>query len=347
MIYKFVNFPIIIEVESGILDEFERVIHQNNLHFENPLIITGEKSGKIISRYQFVSEYECYTLRNATMEDISHLRRVLIERQHDAIIACGGGRVIDVGKYLARETLIPIISVPTLLSNDAIASPISILRVNNEYKSLGTTMPVGILVDIEVIKHSPEKYLLAGLGELISNISASYDWVLAHKEIGERIDNFSRMLAHVPAVNLLNSFENYSSIKDDNFIENLAYGLILSGIAMNVAHSSRPASGSEHNISHALDRIIGFGKIPHGIQVGFATILTTYLQGQKREHERILDLYEKFKFPKRLSELKISEEVFIEALILAPKIRNRYTILNKVSVDKKLVNLILRTVEII
>ncbi|MFA4720630.1 iron-containing alcohol dehydrogenase family protein [Pyrococcus kukulkanii] len=347
MIYKFVNFPVIIEVGSGILDEFEKVIHRNNLHFENPLIIMGEISGKIVKKYEFAKKYKYYIVQSNTLEEISNLRRVLIEYHHDAIIACGGGRIIDVGKYLARETLIPIISVPTLLSNDAISSPISILRINNEYRSIGTTMPVGVLVDIEVIKNSPRKYLLAGLGELISNISASYDWILAHNEIGEKIDNFSRMLAYMPAINLLNSFENYSSLRDNKFLEDLAYGLILSGIAMNIAHSSRPASGSEHNISHALDKILGFGKIPHGIQVGFATIITTYLQGQKKEHQQILELYQKFKFPRKLKEIGIEENVFVEALILAPKIRNRYTILNKVSVNKKWANSILRTLEII
>jgi len=338
LIYKFVNFPIIIEVGNGILEEFEKIIHQNNLHFENPLILTGEKSGRIISKYQFVSEHEHHVIQNATMEKISRLRMILIEHQHDAIIACGGGSVIDVGKYLARELLIPVISVPALLSNDAIASPITILRINNEYRSVGTTMPIGVIVDTTIIKDSPKKYLLAGLGDLISNISASYDWLLAHNEIGEKIDNFSRMLAYMPAVNLLNNFENYSSVRDNKFIEDLAYGLILSGIAMNIAHSSRPASGSEHNISHALDKILGFGRIPHGLQVGFATILTTYLQGQTRKHERILDLYGKFEFPKSLRELEISEEVFIEALKLAPKIRDRYTILNKYTSFSEILN---------
>ncbi|WP_167729219.1 iron-containing alcohol dehydrogenase family protein [Thermococcus sp. 9N3] len=337
----------IIEVGSGILDEFEKVIHRNNLHFENPLVITGKISGEVIKDYGLVNEYNYYIIKDSTLDEISNLRKMLIEYHHDAIIACGGGRVIDVGKYLARETLIPIISVPTLLSNDAISSPISILRINNEYKSVGTTMPVGVLVDVEVIKDSPEIYLLAGLGELISNISASYDWILAHNEIGEKIDNFSRMLAYMPAINVLNNFENYYSTKDSKFIEDLAYGLILSGIAMNIAHSSRPASGSEHNISHALDKIIGFGKIPHGIQVGFATILTTYLQGQTKEHEWILELYKKFGFPTRLKELGIRKSVFVEALILAPKIRDRFTILNKISIDRKFADSVLRTLTII
>ncbi len=334
MIYKFVNFPIIIEVGNNILSEFEKVVHQNNLHFENPIIISGKTSGDIIKKYEFAEKYEHYVFEEGTIEEISALRRKIVEGRYDLIIACGGGRVIDIGKYLAMDILIPVLSVPTLLSSDAIASPISILRVNNTYRSIGTTMPVGVVVEMSIIKNSPKKYILSGLGDLLSNVSASYDWVLASRERGEKMDNFSRMLAHFPAMNILNSCENYSSIIDEKFLEDLAYGLILSGIAMNIAHSSRPASGSEHNISHALDRLLGFGSVLHGLQAGFATILTTFLQGQKKEHEKILELYDKFGFPTKLNEIGIDEVTFFEALKMAPKIRERYTILNKYDVNK-------------
>ena len=77
MIYKFVNLPIIIEVKNGVLEEFEEVIHQNNLHFENPLLISGEKSGEIIRRYNFAGSYKHYTIYNATVEEISNLKHLL------------------------------------------------------------------------------------------------------------------------------------------------------------------------------------------------------------------------------------------------------------------------------
>ncbi len=278
--------------------------------------------------------HEKSVIDSVTEESLLEMINYILDSKFDVIIGGGGGRIIDLAKYLGKETSLPVISIPTLLSSDAISSPISVLNVGDTYRSLGTTIPMGVIVDIEIIQNSPKKTILAGLGDLISNISASYDWILAHNVIGERIDSFARLLAYSPAVSLLRKQECFSSVKDQCFIEELAYGLVMSGIAMNAARSSRPASGSEHNISHALDRILGFGEIFHGIQVGFATILTTYLQRQTDKHEQILDLYHTFKFPTRFTELGISKEVFMEAIKIAPNIRRRFTILNQYSFEE-------------
>ncbi len=330
MIYKFVNFPVFIEVKNNIISNLEEIIKNNSLYFKKPLVITGNRTKEIIKDFLKDKDYYVYKEFN---KDFINMREKVIDGNYDLIIACGGGTIIDIGKYLSHETLIPMISVPTLLSSDAISSPISIIRINNEYKSFGTTMPIGVIVDLDIIKNSPKEYILAGLGDLISNISASYDWLLASKKIKEKVDNFSRLLSYMPAINIINKIKDYESIKDLSFLEDLAYGLILSGISMNIAHSSRPASGSEHNISHALDKILKDKRKLHGLQVGFSTILTTYLQKQYDIHEKILRLYKKFDFPTDLSSIKIDKESFINALKLAPRIRNRYCILNEYSLD--------------
>ena len=336
MIYKFVNFPLILEIKEGALDEIESIIHKNNLHFEKPIVITGEQSGKIIKKYmrQFPFEDGEWTIiKDITPELLTTLRSKLITQKFDLIIASGGGRIIDLGKYLSNETMIPVISVPTLISSDAIASPISIIRLDNKYKKFGSSMPIGVIIDLNIIKNSPSIYILSGLGDLISNISASYDWILSNKRKKERIDHFSRALAYLPAINILNSFETYSSIKDLKFLEDLAYGLVFSGISMNIAKSSRPASGSEHNISHALDIVLGETRKLHGLQVGFATLLTVYLQNQIEVYNKIEQLYTYFRFPKSFKEIGIEPENFKKALFLAPSLRDRYTILNEINLD--------------
>jgi len=331
MFYKYINVPVFIEIGKNILNDVDYILRSNNLYFEKPLIITGETSSKIISKYSFYKDYETYQLKVG--QNLIGLRRKIIEEKFDIIFACGGGRIIDVGKLISKETLVPLISIPTLLSNDGISSPISVIRFNNSYKSVGTVMPIGVIIDIEIIRESPSQFLLAGVGDLLSNISASYDWYLAYKRKKEKMDNFSRMLAYLPAIGILNKANTYSSLRDTEFIKDLGYGLVLSGISMGIARSSRPASGSEHNISHALDMILKNKKKPHGLQVGFATLLTTFLQRQYKEYRKISEFYEDFGFPKTFTELGIEKDVFIKAVELAPTIRERYTILNEYTIE--------------
>ena len=332
MFYKFVNLPIFTEIGSNILDRFETILQENNLYFKKPLILTGDISGNIIKGYSFYNAFEKHHIGMYYDEDlIINIRKEIIDEGFDLIIGCGGGRIIDLGKYLSSETLTPFISIPTILSNDGVSSPISILRLDGSYRRVGSTMPIGVAIDINIIKSSPTIYLKAGLGDLISNVSAFYDWNLAYRRRKDRYDNFSAMMAYMAASNVLDKMSSYDNIVGTDFLIDLARGLVVSGISIAIARTSRPASGSEHSISHALDRILGPNRRPHGIQVGFATLLTLYLQGQRKLMESLKKFYRKVGFPVTFLELGISKETFVEAVKLAPSIRERYTILNEVS----------------
>lgn len=101
--------------------------------------------------------------------------------------------------------------------------------------------------------------------------------------------------------------------------------LISSGIAMSIAGSSRPASGSEHKFSHALD-IVAPKPALHGEQCGVGTIMMMYLHG--KDWKFIRDTLKKINAPTNAYELGIDPEYIIEALTMAHKIRKeRYTIL--------------------
>ncbi len=95
---------------------------------------------------------------------------------------------------------------------------------------------------------------------------------------------------------------------------------------MNIAGSSRPASGAEHLISHALDTILDKPK-PHGIQVGFATLFTQALRGS--DITDIMEVYRSVGFPTTFDAIGISIDTFMEAIKIAPYTRkNRFTILD-------------------
>jgi glycerol-1-phosphate dehydrogenase [NAD(P)+] len=330
MIYAFYNIPIFLEIEMGKGTTLEDMLKRNNIYFSKPLLITGANSLQAISKYKDIQNIATLMIETNEMGVVDKVKDEVIKKGYDVIIGCGGGKVIDVGKMASREALTPFLSIPTILSSDSIASPISVIEVNGENKSIGSSMPTGILINIDVIKDGPEEYLKAGLGDVISNISASADWELAHKKTAERYDNFSRIMALLPAERMVDNSHRYQGLKDDLFLKHLAEGLALSGIAMSIAKSSRPASGSEHTISHAMDRILKEKRRHHGIQVGFATLLTTYLQKQYEVSSKIKGLFRGLGFPQNFEELGVSREAFLEAVTAAPTIRTRYTILDEV-----------------
>ncbi len=120
--------------------------------------------------------------------------------------------------------------------------------------------------------------------------------------------------------------KNASVVKvgDERSVRKVLKGLISSGIAMSIAGSSRPASGSEHLFSHALDAIAPHPAM-HGEQCGVGTMMMMYLHGGSwNTIRRALHLV---RAPTTAEGLGIEGEYIIEALTSAHTIRDRFTIL--------------------
>ena len=119
-----------------------------------------------------------------------------------------------------------------------------------------------------------------------------------------------------------------SPTRDDEGIRLLATALMLNGIAMEICGSSRPASGSEHLISHALDALAP-GEHLHGIQVGVATYVVSHLQGQGTE--RIASVLDRTGFWDTVRSRPFDRDTWLEAVRRAPSIKPGYhTILDTV-----------------
>ena len=125
----------------------------------------------------------------------------------------------------------------------------------------------------------------------------------------------------------------------------LGEALISAGVAMGIAGSSRPASGSEHKISHALDIIANFPHM-HGSQCGVTTLITTYMQGG--DWRRIKNSLEAAKCPINAKDLNVDEDIMIEAVLKAREIHpDRYTILEDMNLDKEQIRKVLEETEVI
>lgn len=251
----------------------------------------------------------------------------------EAIVAVGGGKVIDYCKYMAYIKHLPIMSVPTSISNDGFASPMSSLYVKGRRKSLKAKIPESVIVDTKVVKESPKRFIYSGIGDLISNITAIYDWKQAAKQVEGAVNDFAVLVSN----NAVENFMNYhdKDINNLEFIRLISGSLVMNGISMEISGSSRPSSGSEHLISHAYDI---FAKKPslHGIQVGIATYCISYIQ-ENNQHENIKLVLEETGFFKFVEENPLDKEDFLLAIDKAKTMKEDfYTILSKEGMVEKL-----------
>jgi glycerol-1-phosphate dehydrogenase [NAD(P)+] len=239
----------------------------------------------------------------------------------DAVIGLGGGKALDVAKYVAFLAGLPMYAVPTSLSNDGFCSPQSSLTLGGARRSLPAGLPFAVVVDTTVCLGAPEPLWWSGVGDLAAKVTAVADWKLAYHATGEPVDDFAALLSDATVSQFL-----AQPSRDDEGMRLLATSLMLNGISMAVCGSSRPASGAEHLISHALDAISARPRL-HGLQVGVATYLVSRLQGQGTD--RIAEAFDRTGFWDGIRADPFSKAEWIEAVRRAPAVNpGRFTVLS-------------------
>lgn len=248
----------------------------------------------------------------------------------NCIVGLGGGRVLDVCKYAAYITKKPFLSIPTTVANDGLSSPIAVLkRQDNKAKSLGCAMADMVVIDTDIIYNGPLELIKAGIGDTISNYNALIDWKLACSRNKDVMNGYAYLMSQ-NAVDVLMRTK-YTKICHE-FIDVLVNSLVLSGIAMDFAGSSRPVSGAEHLFSHALD-YYGEQRNLHGIQTALGTI--AILKMSHKEYGEVKTYLDKFNIDINPKRLKIDESTFVYCMQHAKQMRKgRYTVLDEIDLNK-------------
>lgn len=260
-----------------------------------------------------ILEYQ--ELDTVRLEDITALAFSLPNKTQ-AVIGLGGGKVIDAAKYSGFLRKLPFISIPTSASSDGFSSASASLLIDGRRSSVPARMPYGIIVDTFVIKSAPERFLYSGIGDMVSKITALYDWQYEEDNGFTEVNDFAMMIAK----KAVNSFVRtpFTSIRDNLFLKELLDSLAMSGIANEIAGSSAPTSGSEHLISHALDKILETPQL-HGIQVGIAAYLMSLVQ--EHRYQRVHTIFTDTGFFDYAESLKPSIYDYEKAIDLAPSIK--------------------------
>jgi glycerol-1-phosphate dehydrogenase [NAD(P)+] len=260
-----------------------------------------------------------------TIDAAVRLADAMRGKRYDAVVGLGGGKIIDVTKYAAARVGLPMVAVATNLSHDGICSPISTLDNDNGRGSYGVPAPIAVAVDLDVIREAPARYVRAGIGDALSNLSALADWELAKEQTGEPIDGLAAAMARSAGESVL---RHPGGIGDDDFLVTLAEGLVLTGIAMSISGDSRPSSGACHEISHAFDLLYPQRAASHGEQVGLGAAFAMHLRGAVQESALIADALRRHGLPVLPEEIGFSVREFVEAVRFAPQTRpGRFTVL--------------------
>ena len=313
--------------------------------FDEALVVSGEHTYDIAGR-QAVEAMEnadfgvdCITVGDASLDSVKQVQDKI--GNASVVLGVGGGKIIDVAKLASTNESVHFISVPTTASHDGIASPMASIKKDKGSVSMQAQSPIAVVADTEIIKNSPFKLLSSGCADIVSNYTAIRDWQLSHRLTNEYYSESAASLSEMTAKLILKSAE---SIKEglEESARIVVKSLFSSGMAISIANSSRPASGSEHLFSHALDRI---AKKPalHGEQCGVGCIMMMELQGG--DWRFIQSALKAVKAPINAEGLGVDPEEVIEALMLAPKIRpDRYTILGERGLTREAaINLATRT----
>lgn len=322
-------------VGNGVLNRITEVTRRLNLT-GTALIISGTKSYEVAGKkvYNLLEQagLEPYGLlvETTTEKDIEVIEQQIIALKPQILFGIGGGTIIDATKVNSGKQNIPFISIPTTVSHDGIASPFASLKGIDKPFSVLCQAPLAIIADIDIISLAPWRSVISGCGDVIAKFTAVKDWELAHKEKNEYYGEYAASLSLMSA-QLITA--NASLIQPENVggLRVLLEALISCGVAMSIAGSSRPCSGSEHLFSHALD-MISSNRAMHGEQVGIGSIISSFLHGEN--WRKIRDALKQIGAPTTAKELGLKDEDVIKALELAPTIRpERYTILHKQQLD--------------
>ncbi|MBQ8387933.1 MAG: sn-glycerol-1-phosphate dehydrogenase [Clostridia bacterium] len=205
----------------------------------------------------------------------------------ELLIAVGSGTLHDLTRYCAYERGLQFVSCPTAASVDGFCSSVAAMTWKGCKKTLTAVAPRIVLADIDVIKRAPMRLTRSGFGDMIGKYVALTDWRIANLLSGEfyceRIADMT--LAATEAV--LHSMQGIYDGEDEAY-EKLTYGLIMSGLAMQMMGNSRPASGAEHHISHLIEMsppTMGIrSDALHGEKVGVGTLMAI------GEYKRLADL---------------------------------------------------------
>jgi len=309
-----------------------------DLNINSALIVTGPITNNLVGNElskvlkKSGCKFDFFIARNADFKTVKKVEKRAKGLKVGALLGVGGGKNIDVAKTAAHKLKIPYISIPTIPSHDGIASACSSISKRGKKRSMFLDPPAAIIADMRYLVKSPYRFFAAGTGDVIAKHTSVLDWQLARDEKNEYYGEYAAQIASLAAETMMKNSKKYND-NPESAVRLLTEALISCGYAMCVAGSSRPCSGSEHLFSHAIDRIFPQNTALHGEKCALGALIMSFYHD--KDYYLVMQSLLNLGLPTNAEQIKIPPKVLVEAVIRAHKMRRRYTILNKLGINKR------------
>lgn len=329
--FKHIVMPQMLSLGANMLQSLPEIIDRLSLG-NNILLITDDYLRTRLAKdvesilEDSAKEVTVSIIKDSTLEEVDSQSEILQEAKTEFVLGLGGGRPIDIAKLISFKANQRFISIPTICSHDGIASSRASITGSGKKHSIQALPPIAVVADTKILDQSPYRFSAAGCGDILSKKTAIKDWLLAHRLKNEPISEYSIALSQM-TVTLITENADVIRSQVDGYTRIVIKALLSSSLAMCVAGSSRPGSGSEHMFSHVLDAIAEKPAL-HGEQCALGTLIMAYLHDLDWKAIRLI--MQKLGLPIKARDLGLSEEEVIRALKTAHSIRpERFTILGK------------------
>jgi len=344
-------------VRNGILDELIKglmpfhdgrlfVLSDTNTYaiFAKTVMERLEKEGFRFKSFVFDGE------GHDLIPDGAAVGRLLIELEQETslILAVGSGTLNDIARIVAYRTSKPFAIAGTAPSMDGYASVVSPLLVDGQKTTYQAKYPYAIFADTSIMCNAPMIMIRAGYGDVLGKLTALADWQLTNIVTGEYYCETTAKLVQNAVDKCIKSTDGLAA-REEGAIRNLIEALVLTGISMGLVGISRPASGTEHQLAHYWEmKMIEAGREHplHGNAVGVATVVTAILYELSADIlpagvnyptvELVTDLLKRIGAATTPKELGIDRELFIDSMMNAMNMRDKYTLMRFCDANGKL-----------
>lgn len=264
-------------IERGVLTRFDSYLERYGINGFRTAVYdsnTYHAEGLTRPHADFEAVLDAHDL-HGNEHGVAALKAIL-PAQTRVLVAVGSGTIHDITRYVAWELGLEFISCPTAASVDGFCSSVAAMTWEGAKKTLTAVPPALVLADLDVITKAPIRLARSGFGDMIGKFVALTDWKIGHILTGEfYCDRIANMTMEATKA-VMDSAAGIAAGEAEAY-EKLTYGLVLSGLAMQLMGNSRPASGAEHHISHIIemapDSYDVCSDALHGEKVGVGTLL--------------------------------------------------------------------------